>query len=80
MRETVRGLSWIPQIYPQRSSAETGDGSSLAGESCEMDGVLEQKLQKALDFSLTALDCVTSTNYLGLKGFGGFLFCFLFIK
>lgn len=40
----------------------------------------KQKLQKALYFSLTALDCVTSTNYLGLKGFGGFLFCFLLIK
>lgn len=61
-----------PQICPQRSSAETGGGSSLADESCEMDRVLETKLQKALNFSLTALDRVIRTNYLGLKGFGGF--------
>ena len=37
-----------------------------------MDRVLETKLQKALNFSLTALDRVIRTNYLGLKGFVGF--------
>ena len=39
-----------PQICPQRSSAETGGGSSLPDESCEMDRVLETKAPEGPEF------------------------------
>lgn len=80
VRENARGLSWAP-----RSSLRGAVQRQVVGVLWQMNHVKwtecwKQKLQKALNFSLTALDCVIRTNYLGLKGFGGFLFCFFAYK
>lgn len=72
VRENARGLSWVP-----RSALRGAVQRQVVGVLWQMNHVKwtecwKQKLQKALNFSLTALGHVIRTNYLGLKGFGGF--------